>query len=88
MDIKATCPFNPATKIQYSLPAAGSVSLKIYDIAGQVVRQLVDQHQNAGSHQALWDGLDAESAPTANGVYFYELMAGEYRALRKMLLLK
>ena len=44
-------PFNPGTTIQYSLPAAGAVSLKIYDMAGQVVRQLVDQHQNAGTRR-------------------------------------
>ena len=81
-------PFNPGTTIQYSLPEAGPVSLKVYDIAGQMVRHLVNQHQNAGSHQAVWDGLDASGAPTANGVYIYELKAGEFRALRKMLLIK
>ena len=81
-------PFNPGTTIQYSLPEAGPVSLKIYDMAGQVVRQLVNQQQVAGSHQVVWDGLDASGALTANGVYIYELKAGEYRALRKMLLIK
>ena len=81
-------PFNPGTTLQYSLPAAGPVSLKVYGIAGQVVRHLVDQHQNAGSHQVVWDGLDASGAAMANGVYIYELRAGEYRALRKMLLIK
>ena len=81
-------PFNPATTIQYSLPEAGPVSLKVYDMAGQVVRHLVDQPQVAGSYQVVWDGLDASGAPTANGVYIYELKAGEYRALRKMLLIK
>ena len=81
-------PFNPATTIQYSLPQAGPVSLKVYDMAGQVVRHLVEQDQVAGSHQAVWDGLDKAGAPTANGVYLYELRAGEFRALRKMLLLK
>ena len=57
-------------------------------MAGQVVRHLVDQQQVAGSHQVVWDGLDASGAPTANGVCIYELRAGEYRALRKMLLIK
>ena len=81
-------PFNPSTTIQDSLPQAGPVSMKIYDITGQVVRHLVNQQQVAGSHQVVWDGLGASGAPTANGVYLYELMAGDYRALRKMLLLK
>ena len=62
--------------------------MKIYDITGQVVRHLVNQQQVAGSHQVEWDGLDASGAPTANGVYIYELRAGEYRAVRKMLLIK
>ena len=57
-------------------------------MAGQVVRHLVERDQVAGSHQVVWDGLDASGAPTANGVYIYELRAGEFRALRKMLLLK
>ena len=81
-------PFNPGTTIQYNLPRAGPVSLKIYNIAGQVVRHLVDQPQNAGSWQAVWDGKDEFGAPAANGVYICELRAGEYRAQRKMLLIK
>ena len=81
-------PFNPSTTIQYRLPRAGPVSLKVYDIAGQLVRHLVDRPQSAGSHQVIWDGLDASGAAAANGVYLYELKAGSYRALRKMLLLK
>ena len=80
--------FNPGTTIQYSLPEVGPVSLKVYDIASQVVRHLVYQPQNAGSHLEIWDGLDAPGAPPANGVYIYELRAGEFRALRKMLLIK
>ena len=81
-------PFNPATTIHYTLPEITPVSLTIYDIAGQVVRHLIDQKQVAGSHQVIWDGLDEFGAQTANGVYFYELRAGKFRALRKMLLLK
>ena len=57
-------------------------------MAGQVVRQLVNQHQGVGNHQVVWDGLDESGVQTANGVYIYELKAGEYRALRKMLLIK
>ena len=81
-------PFNPTTTIQYSLPEALRVSLKIYNISGQVVRDLVNEHQDAGKHQIIWDGLDSSGGLIANGVYFYELRAGENRALRKMLLLK
>ena len=57
-------------------------------MAGQVVRELVKQIHNAGNHQTVWDGLDASGMLTANGVYIYELKAGEFRALRKMLLIK
>ena len=81
-------PFNPATTIQYSLASPGPVNLKVYDLAGQVVRQLVDQRQGRGAHQVVWDGRDEAGTPAANGVYIYELRAGTYRAWRKMLLIK
>ena len=81
-------PFNPATTIQYSLASPGPVSLQVYDLAGQLVRLLVDQRQGGGAHQVVWDGRDEAGTAAANGVYIYELRAGKYRAWRKMLLIK
>mgnify|MGYP003322819214 FL=1 len=81
-------PFNPSTTIRYNLKEAGAVTLRIYDVMGQRVRELVNAPQSAGRYQLTWDGRDQRGTPVANGVYFYELRAGEFRALRKMVLMK
>jgi hypothetical protein len=76
-------PFNPSTIIEYSLPIGGQVSLKIYNILGQQVESLVNMDQNAGSYTVQFN-----ASRLATGVYFYELHAGSYRAVKKMLLVK
>lgn len=76
-------PFNPATKISFSLPAASHVRLEVYNIMGQKVATLVDGQLETGEHIVLWDG-----GRTASGVYLYRLKAGEFVETRKMLLLK
>ena len=81
-------PFNPATTIRYELRDSGSVSLSIYDMSGQRIRQLVDEHQQAGHYELEWDGRDASGARVATGVYLYGLRAGDFRSVRKMLLMK
>jgi hypothetical protein len=82
-------PFNPATDIRFTLPASASVSLRVYDEAGRLVRTLVaDQVLPAGEHGLSWNGLDAGGEASRSGVYFYELVvAGEIHT-RKMVLLK
>jgi hypothetical protein len=81
-------PFNPSTTIGYSLPVGDNISLKIYDMIGQQIEELVGQWQDAGEYQLVWDGTDALGRVVGNGLYFYELRAGNYRALNKMILLK
>ncbi len=81
-------PFNANTNIHYSLSKSGQVSLKIYNIAGQLVRHLIDQHQSSGSYSVVWDGLDQSGLIVGNGIYFCEMKVGDYRALRKMLVIK
>ena len=83
-------PFNPATTIRYEvIRPSVLVSLAIYDIAGQRVRQLVRaQRRSAGPHEAIWDGRDDEDKLVANGVYMYQLRAGQFRQVRKMVLVK
>ncbi len=82
-------PFNPTTTISYSLASAGRVTLRIYDVAGRLVRTLVDDdHAPAGSREATWDGRDNSGATVASGVYFYRLEAGSFVSTKKMLLLK
>jgi hypothetical protein len=81
-------PFNPSTKISFALPEATEVSLKIYDVAGQLVQTLVAGIIEAGRHQVVWDGTNQNGMQVASGVYFYQLRAGEFKQVRKMSLLR
>jgi hypothetical protein len=81
-------PFNPETLISFQLKEARSVSLAIYDVAGRLVRQLVDGPTPAGDHAVTWDGRDGRGFESPSGVYYYELAAPDVRDSRTMLLLK
>ena len=86
-------PFNPETWIPYQLAKPAEVTITIYAIDGQVVRQLVLGHQTEGMYQsrsraAYWDGKNEFGEPVASGVYFYRLTAGGFSATRKMLIRK
>ena len=86
-------PFNPETWIPYHLATEADVTLTIYDMSGQVVRQFALGHQAAGRYQSRsravhWDGRNEFSEQVASGVYFYHLSAGNYSAMRKMVILK
>ncbi|MBL7075456.1 T9SS type A sorting domain-containing protein [candidate division KSB1 bacterium] len=76
-------PFNPITTIKYGLPKESKVTLKVFDILSQEVATLVDEHQSAGYHQINWNAADHSS-----GIYFYQIQAGEFQKVRKMVLLK
>jgi hypothetical protein len=82
-------PFNPSTRIQFSLPVKGHVSLRIYNVAGQLVKTLQDGVMDAGSHELTWDGSNNLGANVASGVYFYKINAGDnYENMKKMVLLR
>jgi len=68
-------PFNPSTTLRFDLPVAGSARLAVYDIAGRLVRVLVDGELPAGSHEASWDGRDSGGRGMASGSYFARLTA-------------
>jgi len=76
-------PFNPSTKIKYSLPQYSNVILKVFDVLGNEIETLVNEEKPAGTYELTWY---AESLPS--GVYFYQLSAGLYIETKKMLLLK
>jgi subtilisin-like proprotein convertase family protein len=76
-------PFNPTTKINFNIPKAGLVSLKVYDMLGREVRSLVDRELTAGVYTAEFDGGGLSS-----GTYFYRLQAGDFVEIKKMVLLK
>lgn len=81
-------PFNPVTTIKFALPASKRVSLKVYDLLGREVRVLIDKDMNAGYHQVLWDSRNGNGVPVASGMYIYQLSAGDFKATKKMMLLK
>ncbi|MFH1598604.1 MAG: C25 family cysteine peptidase [Patescibacteria group bacterium] len=81
-------PFNPTTTIAYSLSQAGPVQLYVYDVAGRLVCNLVDEEQEAGQQAAVWQGRDNHGRAVASGVYFYRLETGQQCSSRKMVLLK
>jgi hypothetical protein len=76
-------PFNPSTVINYSIVGGRHVTLKIFDVLGREISTLVDQYQADGNHSVRFDGGMLQS-----GVYYYELEAGDYRAVKKFILLK
>jgi hypothetical protein len=76
-------PFNPATRIPFAVRGSGFVSLKVYDVLGREVRTLVNENLPPGSYEVTFD---AEGL--ASGVYIYRLTAGEFRASRRMMLVR
>jgi len=81
-------PFNPLATIEFTLPQRGQVTVKIYNVRGERVRVLVDEHRMAGRHEAVWDGRNSRGESVASGVYLYRIVAGEFVETRKMTLLK
>jgi hypothetical protein len=81
-------PFQSRTRIGYVLPAAGNVSLGVYDATGRSVRTLVSGQQKAGSYSVSWDALDAEGKQVPYGVYFYRLDTPGFRVVQKAVLTK
>ena len=80
-------PFNPATKISYVVPRAGHLSLKIFNVRGELVRTLVDGQVEA-SGDVMWDGTNNQGGAAASGVYFYEARLGNEVRISKMALIK
>jgi len=81
-------PFNPTTTINYSLLANSKVSLNIYNINGQKVKQLVYDQLSAGQHTVVWNGKDENNKSVSSGIYFYKLKSNNYEKTKKMILLK
>jgi len=84
-------PFNPSTTIKYDIPEGKQVhvSLKVYNVRGQLVKDLVNKKNcPAGNYFVFWDGKDESGLPVSSGIYFYRLLAGDFVTTRKMVLLK
>ena len=81
-------PFNPSTRIGYSLGERGLVTLEVFDVLGRRVRTLVNEVQPAGSHQIVWNGRDGDDFPLTSGVYFYRLRSGGFCQTNRTLLVR
>ena len=81
-------PFNPVTNIEYGLPVSGNVRLTIYDLLGREIVRLVDGMNQAGYRSVRWDGKNNVGNSVGAGMYLYAIQAGEFRQVRKMILLK
>jgi hypothetical protein len=82
-------PFNPVTKIAFSVREAGPVTIEIHNVAGRVVRTILDEELEAGTDgYVTWDGTNDRGERCASGVYFYRIRAPGFVASRKMVMLK
>jgi hypothetical protein len=76
-------PFNPSTTINFSTKEFGSVSIKVFDLLGREVAELINEDMPAGHHK-----VDFNSDKLASGIYYYTLTAGGFQLSKKMILLK
>ncbi len=76
-------PFNPTTKINFSIPKQGFVTLKVYDVLGKEVKTLVNEQKPIGNYNIEFNGSNL-----ASGVYFYRLEAGDFKEIKRMILIK
>jgi N-acetylneuraminic acid mutarotase len=81
-------PFSDRTTISYELAAEGRVKIAVYNVAGQLVRTLVDEHQMIGRYNITWDGKDQSGRKTSAGMYFYRMQTPNRTATKRMALVK
>lgn len=81
-------PFNPETTISFSTQKDNVVTLDIYNVKGQRVKTLLNEHKVAGQHSVVWNGTDNNDKPVSSGVYFYRMRNGEFSSTKKMILMK
>ncbi|MEL6820406.1 MAG: FlgD immunoglobulin-like domain containing protein [Calditrichota bacterium] len=82
-------PFNPTTTIRYHLASAANIQLHIYNVQGEVVRELIRySRQEAGSHQIVWNGDNNLGEPVSSGMYFYRLHGDGFELSRRMILIR
>ena len=81
-------PFNPFTTLRYDLPEKAFVSITIYDMLGNEVKNLVSTNQSPGFKSIQWNSTNNQGEPVSAGVYLYSIEAGNFRQTKKMILLK
>lgn len=81
-------PFNPMTSIKFDLPRAVHVKLCVYNVKGELIATLVNQHMIEGRKEINWTAKDNRGRPVSSGIYFYRLVAGDFVQTKKMVLLR
>jgi len=82
-------PFNPTTTIRFLMPESNEVTIKVFDIQGQLVKTLIgNKNYEAGDHSVVWDASNESGQHVASGMYIYQMQAGSFRKVGKMVLMK
>jgi hypothetical protein len=81
-------PFSRQAVIRFSIPAREEVSLKVFNAAGAVVRDLLQEKRSAGQHSVVWAGRDDRGRELPSGVYFYQLQTGNFVDTKKAVILR
>lgn len=76
-------PFNPSTRIKFSIPYNSHVKLTVYDVVGREIKILVNETKNAGSHEVTYNTNELPA-----GIYFYKIDSGSFSEIKRMILLK
>ena len=81
-------PFNPGTRIFYGLPEETPVRITIYNLAGQKIREVLNQNKTQGYHFVEWDGRNQDGLPVSSGIYIYVIKSNKEYLAKKMILMK
>jgi hypothetical protein len=81
-------PFNPQTTIAFTIKDRGAVTVKVYNVNGELVRTLANENRAAGTYTLTWDGHNDSGQSVSSGVYFYKLVTNNFSQTKKMVLLK
>jgi hypothetical protein len=81
-------PFNPVTKIKFHLPKEEFVTLSIYNLMGQKIKELVAEKLHPGIYEKSWDGTNVLGVHVASGIYLYKFNSGSFSSTKKLILAK
>jgi hypothetical protein len=88
LDANYPNPFNPYTEIRYNTPETSHVTIRVFNVQGQLVKTLVDEITEPGRHSVRWDGQNMAGLPVSSGVYLYRMTSGTFHDVQSMVLLK
>ena len=81
-------PFNPETTINYQLAENCKVTIRIYNLLGKEIRELVNENKQVGYFDVIWDGKDSFGSAVSSGIYIIQIQAATYNEIRKATILR